>query len=126
MYYGKKREWTKEFNELPEELRKKLQEKYERTEVTQRKELYVSKVVSLIQDAADFATEWDKRIEDVELDHVAYEEYGSIHSAFTLEVKGRETDEQYHRRLIERNEWDTKAEENDKREFERLKNKFSK
>ncbi len=115
----------RKWNELSEETREKLKKQHSRQKVTQTQNLWNGMSFdSLLEQATEFAKEWDADLKDVTLEHSWYEDYGSPTSEIHFEVQGLETDTQYHSRLWEiheREQWQNKRE---REEFERLKAKF--
>jgi hypothetical protein len=116
------------WNELPNKTKKELQASNPKKEVTQKQSVYASKLTDIVKEAKEFAKHWGKTIQDVELEHSSYQyEYSESYSSMLeMCVQGLETDDQYYARLNEYYEANKLREEYDRREFERLKTKFSK
>lgn len=128
-YYDeqRKKDFLQKFNKLPDERRKELEKLYQRQVIAQELDVsYPGKLVDLMEQAKEFAKEWGVKLEDVEIRHDSYEDYGSTYSRLKLEVKGLETDFQYYARLGELDEHIKYREDYERKEFERLSAKFSK
>ena len=122
-------EVLEKYSALPEETRKQLEKTSPRQETSQHKDISYScsKMSDLIKEAKAFAKEWKKTLDDVSLEHSAYQhDYSDSYSSEVhLEVDGLETDVQYYSRLMANYESTRAREEYDRREFDRLKAKFS-
>lgn len=126
-YYQKRRSVAlAKYAALDSVTKAKFEKDNPRKEVTQKEDIsYVSTFTKIHKQAQEFANKWNKNIKDVSLEHSYTENYGSYSSEVRLEVKGLEIDEQYHLRLAEHYEALTGREELERKEFERLKAKFS-
>lgn len=116
----------KEYFALDEELRTKLETENPRHEVTQKVNTSASTFNQLHEAAKEFAKLWRKKLSQVNFDTYVDEEYGSNFAIAEFSLLGMETDTQYHRRLINHYESAKRQEEWDRKQFERLKTKFSK
>ena len=131
-YYREQRnvELLKEYLKLPEDVRQKLEKSEPRREVEQHEDLsYDSSLFTEIAKKANkFAKKWNKSIKDVRVEHSCYQQdySDSYSSELHLEVKGLETDDQYHLRLVELHEATRIREEYERKEFQRLSAKFAK
>lgn len=124
MYYMP---YNKQFESFSPEIQAELKAQYPRKETTQKRNIYTSSLTSLNEDAAAFAKEWGKAIEDVRIDcYVEHGYYDSTTACLDLTVEGMETDEQWHTRLGEIQQHKQWAEERDRSEYERLSKKFAK
>ena len=126
-YENRKAESVKRYEALPANVRQKLETDIPRKEVTQEHSVsWISTFTKVVDESKDFAKKWNKTIKDVTMEHSYTEDYGSYSSEVHLEVKGLETDEQYHARLAEHYEATRTREEYERKEYERLSAKFSK
>lgn len=118
---------TTAFLALPEEEQKRLKQQLPRTETIQTQSVYSSSFSEVIKEAKEFAEKWNKTLDDVSLErYVDHGYYGDTSATVQFEVNGLETDEQWHRRLIEENDRIKCREAYERKEFERLKAKFDK
>lgn len=119
--------YDKQFKALSPEVQAELKTQYPRKETTQKRNIYASSLTSLNEQAAEFAKEWGKSVEDVGLDcYIEHGYYDSTSACLDLTVEGMETDEQWHTRLGEIYRHTQWAEERDRQEYERLSKKFAK
>jgi hypothetical protein len=115
----------KEYLNLSEQIRKELEKRFPRREETQSKDVsWVSSFTEIQKEAVELAKAWGKTINDVSVEHSAYDDYGSYVCEVKLEVKGLETEPQYHSRLWEIHVANGIRDEHDRKEFKRLKKKF--
>lgn len=121
-YNSKKLE--EQFNMLDTAIKSELERASPRKEVVQQLQVHTSRFADVISEAKDFAKAWNKKLEDVALEHHITEEYGSSYSQLFFEVLGLETDMQYHSRLWQNYEAACMQEERERKEYERLSKKF--
>lgn len=123
-YENKAKDQAKLFQSLPEKTQRALEQQLPRREVEQRKSVYGCTMPQIIKEAKEFAKEWKKTIDDVSLEHYHYNDYGSDSSALDMHVNGLETEEQHHSRMWETHDANSRRDEYERKEFERLKAKF--
>lgn len=127
MYYGRDSRdlgQAKEFHQLSDEARQKLEKEFPRKEVRQTQSLYSCTWPEIVKEVKEFAKKWKKTADDVCLDHYTYDDYDGHGSSLDMVVEGLETDQQYHSRLWETYDSKRRQEEHERREFERLKAKY--
>ena len=116
----------KTYANLSLEIRSKLEKDLPRKEIVQKIDVsYDFSFTNLQKKAEEFAKTWKKTITDVNIEHSYYENYDNYSSEIHLEIQGLETDSQYHKRLLEYRDANEKREKWERKEFERLKTKFS-
>lgn len=113
-----------DFLKLDGKVQKQLKHDNPRKEITQQRPVWSGSVASLIEESKELAKEFRKKWTEVTLDTWVEEDYGSHSVSMALEVQGLETEEQYHARLFDVHHATQIREDYERREFERLKNKF--
>lgn len=117
-------EVTEAYNELSAEVRDALEKKYPRRDTAHKQTMGSERLGDIIKEATEFAASFKQDMNDVRIEHHTEYDYGSEWTSNFLYVDAPETDAQYHERLMESYKWDLSREEQDRKEFERLKAKF--
>lgn len=118
-------EVVERYKQLPEETRVELEITNPRGKISQRQDVSVgSSLPDIIKQAKEFSESWKESFDSVSIDYDTEDDYGSKWTRIFLCIDALETDSQYYERLLELNEWNASRDAHDRKEFERLKQKF--